>query len=214
MRIRFWLSSILLALASGFAGASEFKPDLSRGAELFRTCLVCHGPDGAGTQDGNVPVIAGQHTAVIAKELRDFRTQRRWDYQMERIAGKHILKDGKDILDIAAYVNAMAPPGSPETGDGTFLARGEAVYQAQCATCHGARAEGSQARSVPRLAGQHFSYLLRQMYNAADARRPNMSATHIRRVQGLVMEEFQGIADYLSRIGATKGDLYPVRKTG
>jgi len=41
-----------------------------------------------------------------------------------------------------------------------------------------------------------------------------MSATHIRRIQGLVMEEFQGLADYLSRLGERKGDLYPVRKTG
>ena len=142
---------------------------------------------------------------------------------MERIAGKHFLKDGKDILDVAAYANSLPRTGPSETGDGAFLERGEAVYQAQCATCHGVHAEGSQARSVPRLAGQHFSYLLRQMYNAADARRPNMSATHIRRVQGLVMEEFQGIADYLSRLGSRLGarlgsrpgepraDLYPTR---
>lgn len=212
MLFRLLVSSVLLVL--GPAGAAEFKPDMARGAELFRTCAVCHGPDGAGTQDGNVPTIAGQHTAVIVKELRDFRTERRWDFEMERIAGKHFLKDGNDILNVAAYVHVMPRTGPPETGDGVFLERGEEVYRAKCASCHGPRAEGSQARSVPRLAGQHFSYLLRQMYNAADARRPNMTASHIRRIQGLVMEEFQGLADYLSRLGEPKGDLYPVRKTG
>ena len=60
------MTVLLPALAFAFATARQelqealhSKPNLDRGAELFRNCAVCHGPQGGGTRDGGVPRIAG-----------------------------------------------------------------------------------------------------------------------------------------------------------
>ncbi len=42
-------------------------------------------------------------------------------------------------------------------------ASGESVYAQQCAVCHGAEAQGNDAMSSPRLAGQSQTYLQRQL---------------------------------------------------
>ena len=53
---------------------------------------------------------------------------------------------------------------------------------------------------MPRLAGQHASYLLRQMQESATNGRPNMAASHVEALRSLSYEDFSGAADYLSRI--------------
>lgn len=66
-----------------FVDAMHSKPDLKRGAELFRTCAGCHGSEGEGARDGHVPRIAGQHASVLIEQLVDYRHDHRWDPYME-----------------------------------------------------------------------------------------------------------------------------------
>ncbi len=42
---------------------------------------------------------------------------------------------------------------------------GEQIYKRSCAACHGAAAKGNEALGGPHLAGQHQSYLTRQLEN-------------------------------------------------
>ena len=75
------IALLISAALAGAAGqstraASAVRPDVRHGQELFKTCLVCHGTDGMGTPDGNVPIIAGQFSSVIVKQVTDFRTAR------------------------------------------------------------------------------------------------------------------------------------------
>ena len=65
------------ALRQELTEAQRSKPNLDRGAELFETCAACHGPDGGGTRDGQVPRIAAQHRSVLIKQLVDYRHDRR-----------------------------------------------------------------------------------------------------------------------------------------
>jgi cytochrome c553 len=44
---------------------------------------------------------------------------------------------------------------------------------AQCAACHGADGAGSSEGSTPRIAGQHYSVLLKQLQDFRNGRRPN-----------------------------------------
>jgi cytochrome c553 len=53
---------------------------------------------------------------------------------------------------------------------------------------------------VPHLAGQHYGYLMRQMYDAVDGRRPAMPRVHPRKIAPFDFEEVRAVADYLSRI--------------
>jgi cytochrome c553 len=178
------------------------KPNLDRGAELFHLCAACHGPSGGGTLDGAVPRIAGQHASVLEKQLVDYRYDQRWDPRMEQVASRHHLPDAQAIADVAGYVSQLDRDLPRGEGNGQLLQHGAESYAALCGGCHGAAGQGDGRRSIPRIAGQHYEYLRRQIYDAVDGRRPNFSPSHIRLLARLEHEDIEAIADYLSRLGA------------
>jgi cytochrome c553 len=53
---------------------------------------------------------------------------------------------------------------------------------------------------IPRIAGQHYEYLMRQIDDAVEGRRPNFSASHVRLLARLERDDIVGLADYLSRL--------------
>lgn len=179
--------------------AVRSRPDIERGASLFRDCAVCHGTAGNGDEEGDVPRIAGQHLTVIVRQLVDYRYERRWDIRMEHYAGRNLLADPQAIADVAGYVSQLARERARNVGDGSLVRRGSAVYAARCAECHGGSGEGDGKKVIPRLAGQHYEYLLRQMYDAVDGRRPNFSSAHVRLLAKLDRDDLVGVSDFLAR---------------
>jgi cytochrome c553 len=182
--------------------ALQSRPNLDNGATLFQACAVCHGASGGGTPEGEIPRIAGQHFSVLVKQLVDYRNNRRWDPRMEHFAGQHVLNSAQDIADVAAYASQIetAPDASVGVATGEFLSRGSEVYARSCASCHGKSGDGSARQQIPRVAGQHYGYLFRQIHDAVEGRRPNFSAAHIRLLKGLDYADIIGVADYLARI--------------
>ncbi len=171
-----------------------------RGARLFGACAGCHGLRAEGSAEQWTPALAGQHPSVVAKELVDYRYGIRWDFRMERVAASHVTPFAQDIADLAAYLGSLPPAPTGSFGDGEWVAQGRRLYTTLCVSCHGAEGGGSDARFVPRLAGQRYDYLLRQLHDVVDGRRPNMMAIHDSRLRKLDMEELNGLADYLSRL--------------
>lgn len=190
------------AAIAEFRSAVELEPDPARGAGLFAPCAACHGDDGRGTPDGSVPAIAGQHVSVLVKQLVDFRHDRRWDERMRNFASKHHLGGPQDLLDVAAYAEGLPrwPPLEGSAGDGSGLQRGHVVYHRDCGSCHGPLGLGELRRMRPRLAGQHYEYLRRQLDETADGLRPGMDAEHVKLLRALSAQERAGVADYLSRL--------------
>lgn len=191
---------ILLPLMSLAAWALAGESGVQPGARQFSQCVSCHGTDGSGTADGSTPRIAGQHESVVLKQLADFRSGRRVNFRMSELANRHHLATPQDLAEVAAYVSRMQAGGPPGIGDGTRATEGALLFGARCASCHGADGRGNAAKAVPRLAGQHYSYLVRQMYDAVDGRRPALPQLHANRIEPLDYDQVRGIADYLSRI--------------
>jgi cytochrome c553 len=185
-----------------FRAALALEPDLGHGARLFETCAACHAADGRGARDGSVPAIAGQHVSVIVKQLVDFRHDRRWDERMQDFASRHHLEGAQDLLDVAAYTQSLPrwPPLEGGTGDGKSLQHGANAYFIRCEGCHGPLGQGELRRMRPRLAGQHYAYLMRQLTETAAGERPGMDAEHVQRIRSMSLDERQGVADYLSRL--------------
>ena len=188
---------------SELAAAMKAKPDLGRGETNFSQCVQCHGVRGGGDPNGSTPRIAGQHYRVIIKQLVDFRYGTRWNFRMESMADRHHLATAQDIADVAAFVSKLDRLGDQGIGSGEFTTQGASIYGRQCQSCHGADGAGDDARSIPRLGGQHYGYLMRQMYNAVDGRRLAMPSLHVKRIAPLDFNEVRAVSDYLSRIGAT-----------
>ena len=185
-----------------FHEGAWLQPDLERGEVLFRTCAACHGEDGRGTKDGEVPAIAGQHGSVLLKQLTDFRHEQRWNERMQNFTDRHHLATAQDLTDVAAYIASLPrfPPGGKGIGDGTSLSIGASVYFRRCERCHGPLGQGNLLMNRPRLAGQHYAYLLRQLQDTAAKRRPGMDQAHVNMLKELEPDEMQGVADYLSRL--------------
>jgi len=197
-----------MALAANSArteldAALRAKPDVTHGETLFSQCVQCHGARGGGDSNGSTPRIAGQHYEVIVRQLVDFRHGKRWDFRMEGMADRHHLTTAQDIADVAAFVSALERTDDQGIGSGELTAQGAAIYGRQCQSCHGADAVGDAARAIPRLGGQHYGYLMRQMYDAVDSRRPALPALHAKRIAPLDFNEVRAVADYLARIGAS-----------
>ena len=178
----------------------RLEGNINRGQRQFAVCAGCHGADGNGTPQGNVPVIAGQHQRVIIKQLIDYRHSERWDPQMEQVADRHTLKDPQDIADVGGFISSLQRAARQGQGDGANVAHGKSVYLRDCADCHGAEGEGNGVTLVPRLAGQHYRYLLRQLHDTVEERRPNMPPPHRQLFGTMAVEDYTGIADYLSRV--------------
>lgn len=177
-------------------------PNVAHGGELFANCRGCHGPSANGTTEGAVPRIAGQHFLVLVRQLIHFRYAERWNGRMEDVAmNLHVLPGAQDIADVASYVNHLDRGGPRGIGDGTLVERGAAAYAAKCAACHGPNGEGDDRGWVPRLAGQHNGYLMRQIYDALGGRRPPMSRDHRKLFQQLDFDDASGLADFLARTG-------------
>jgi cytochrome c553 len=182
--------------------ALALKPDEVHGREIFEQCAACHGPAGDGTTDGSVPRIAGQHYRVLVRQVVSFRRGTRWDMRMEGVATSHeIISNLQDIADVASHISELDRDGARGVGDGMNVARGASLYSKGCASCHGLEGEGSDAKEIPRLAGQHAAYLARQIYDAVDGRRPELTRSHGKRLESLDFEDVLGLTDYLARIG-------------
>ncbi len=121
---------------------------------------------------------------------------------MEFASDSHLLKSAQDLADVAAYISEIEtlPEVGVSVGSGEYLSRGTEVYARSCASCHGKSGNGSGRRTIPRVAGQNYAYLVRQMHDAVEGRRPNFSAAHVQLLKGLDYADIMGVADYLARI--------------
>ena len=208
LRVSGWLLGALLPLTAHGASIPQQEyeqvlrsnPDLVHGEALIATCAACHGPQGAGVSDGSVPAIAGQHFRVIVRQLVDFRHDTRWDLRMQHFTDQHHLSGAQDVADVAAFISRMPITRASDHGSGEYLRHGGEVYARLCGSCHGPAAEGDERN--PRLAGQHYEYLLRQMHDALEGRRPNFPRDHVRLLQRFELADLAGVADYLSRLGS------------
>jgi cytochrome c553 len=190
------------AAIADFRSAMELEPNLHHGAKLYSTCAACHSANGLGTEDGSIPAIAGQHVSVLVKQLVDFRHDRRWDERMRNFASQHHLSGPQELLDVAAYAASLPrwPPLEGGAGEDLALHEGYVVYQRDCAACHGPLGLGELRRMRPRLAGQRYQYLLRQLDETADRMRPGMDVEHVKLIGAHSPEERRAVADYLSRL--------------
>jgi cytochrome c553 len=200
------LAAVLLtALATAvqtneLRAALELKPDRAHGSSLYETCAACHQPDGAGVADGDIPNIAGQHYEVILKELVDFRDSERIDMRMNAFTAQHHLEGPQDLADVAAYISSLPERWTTQYGSGKYAAVGAQVYARACGHCHGTGGEGHDELRYPRLAGQHYGYLVKQIDMMIGGARFNVSWDHSKLLESLEDDEITGVADYLARL--------------
>lgn len=168
------------------------------GREIYATCAECHLESGAGQPDGTMPQLAGQHRSVLIKQLTDIRLGIRKNHSMKPFA-KEV--DGPQAMaDVASYIERLPIPSNNGKGPGVDLELGEEIYRRDCARCHGEQGEGDAAAFYPKLEGQHYRYLVRQIIDFAGGRRDNAHPDMIEASVSLSAAEVSAVADYVSRL--------------
>jgi cytochrome c553 len=211
-------------LRAGAAGAAAFALVLAAGAGLdaahaasaarndvqakLTYCMDCHGPAAQGYRGYfPIPRLAGQQPEYVQNQLRAFIERRRANSIMFSVA--HVLSPGM-ISALAEHFRNLHPRpigGGPRN----LIATGRKIFEdgvpeanvAACAACHGPGAVGNG--QVPRLAGQLYPYLVKELTNWSKERGQNPSKPDTSLIMepvahSLTRAQVQEVAAYLSSL--------------
>jgi cytochrome c553 len=189
--------------------AMLLEPDLENGMEVYEVCAACHLTEGWGTEEGTFPQLAGQHRDVLIKQLADIRALNRDNPTMYPFALPESIGDAQALADVTAYIATL--PMNPENGvgPGDNLEQGKKLFEDNCVKCHGDHGQGDAEKFYPRLAGQHYKYMLRQFEWIRDGKRRNANPDMVKQIEGFSDADMVAVIDYTARLKPPKEDLAP-----
>src|SRR5450631_3082933 len=202
------------ALMLTIVGVAQAQPSISNGERLYAPCVVCHQPNAWGSPDGTIPNLAGQQKRYLEKQLAVFRSGARVDAAMQIVTAHAVFDNPHTITALANYLSSLNANPNPVKGSGEHLRLGQELYTHICAACHGVDGRGDSGNRAPRIAGQHYPYLQRQIEAAAalhkDLAPPEMTSA----LRGMRPQEKDALADYISRLGQSEALLDSNRPDG
>ena len=189
------LAAACLAILSTPANAQP-GPETDR----IKGCEFCHGVQGNGSYD-LIPRLNGQRFAYLMARMKEFGTVTP-DTARGINTMSHAANVGEPLRAGIAVYFARQAPTAPLHG-GADWAPGEQIYRngipaekiASCQSCHGPDGEGKGA--VPRLAGQHASYLKTRLWILTRFALPGNDGMH-RSTANLTSAQMDAVISYLA----------------
>lgn len=185
-----FIASVLMPLAA----QAEGEPNA--------LCTGCHNEDGNSTTP-EFPKLAGLDPVYIAKQIKDFKNDKRVSEIMGPMANQ--IPD-KDVGFLAAYFSKQKRSTGVVT-DPKLAAQGQQIYDdgivssavPACSGCHGEKGEGTD--KFPRLAGQHTVYLLTQLNNFKNSVRNNDARKVMRAITlRMTEQDMKAAAEYITSL--------------
>ncbi len=173
-----------LVIAAALAGPANAADEIEG---KLQSCNACHGQNGQPISP-NIPIIWGQTTAFLVKQLHDYRSGDRDNAIMSSLA--KTLKQ-EELRPAAVYLTGKTWPAHAGAAAATPQPNGMAV----CRACHQENFTGGLP--APRLAGQSYEYLVDQMRRFATEERSN-NADMVKIMQALSAGEREAMARYLA----------------
>ena len=206
------LSLTCVAIIVGCSSTSSVErsrslgnPNISANTIALQVCSNCHGVQGI-SESPNFPNLAAQSPLYLVEQLKSFKSHGRSDPAgFEYMWGISARLTDEQISGLAAYFSSQKPaPG--KSRNPTLFKDGKTIFEQgiaanntpACASCHGAKGEGMQ--QVPRLAGQHAAYTVKQLmvFQSTDERPEGNVMKNI--AHGLTPENMKSVAAYLEAI--------------
>jgi len=180
-----------MALAGAALGAPAQNADAGRAKAA--ACAACHGADG-NSADPQFPILAGQTARYLYLQLRDFKEGRRDAAVMQPFV-QNLSRE--DMLDLSAYFAAQRPRGTAFKVDAAKAERGSRKAQETlCTMCHLGGFKGQN--EIPRVAGQHHAYVVKQLQDFKNQRRTNDAGNMVSVSRTLSEQDMDDLAHYLS----------------
>jgi len=184
--IRLLCATVLAAVTTAQAQSTTAPP-----AKAV-VCAACHGPGGRSTQ-AQYPILAGQTARYLDLQLRDFQAGRRSNELMTpMVAG--MTRD--EMRELADYFAKQTPPVQSFQPDSGKAALGKLkADETLCTMCHLGGFAGQN--EVPRVAGQHFDYIVKQLSDFKARTRTNDAGTMTSVAGTLNTQDIENLAHYL-----------------
>lgn len=165
------IAGAILALA----GSAFAAGDAAAGKAKAQSCFGCHGVNGVSTNP-SWPKLAGQHANYTAKQLADFKANKRKDPVM---GSQAVGLSDQDMADLAAFFAKQKV--SVGGADEKLVDLGKKIYHggikdkkvAACMGCHGPTGSGNPSAAFPGLSGQHAAYVIKTMQDFRSGARSN-----------------------------------------
>ena len=192
----------LAVLFSAHAATGNGNPVVGKEKARAGNCFECHGENGISSSSG-YPNLAGQYSAYIVKQLRNFRAGERKNPFMNNIAAG--LPDS-DLDDIAAYFAGLEKVKSDvaqvNAAARNLFVNGDKVRNIlPCISCHGEGGKGAMSKdaSYPMIGGQQMFYLREQLLNWNLGTRTNSPGRVMNKIADALSEtEIEELARYIS----------------
>ena len=169
--------------------------DVEAGRKKAEACIACHGPNGNSAVP-QFPILAGQTARYVYLQLKDFKESRRKEPAMEPIV-KELTRE--DMFDLAAFFSAQRQRPPEFKVDEARATRGKAkADEVLCAMCHLGGFRGQN--EIPRVAGQHFEYIVKQLRDFKTYRRTNDAGNMASVSKTLSDEDIVDLAHYITSL--------------
>lgn len=80
---------------------------LKEGEALFQKCISCHGGDGLGRKSQQAPMLAGQDSDYVQKQINDIVSGKRKNSNTDRMMPYVKNLSASDIEKLALYIQSM-----------------------------------------------------------------------------------------------------------
>lgn len=187
---------MLLAL-SALAGSVPAQPaPVGTPPEKAQVCAACHTITGNSTSP-TYPILAGQNFRYLYLELQDFKAaRRRHDPSMDPIVAT---LSSDDILALAQWFSRQKPEPTGFMPDPVKVAAGrKKADELLCAMCHHGGFTGQN--EIPRVAGQHYAYVKKQIEDFRAKRRTNDAGNMTSVASTLTDADIDNLAQYVANL--------------
>jgi cytochrome c553 len=182
-----------IALLGALRAGPLLAQDIGAGGKKAEVCVACHGQNG-NSASPQYPILAGQTARYLYLQLRDFKEGRREEPLMKPIIEG---LSRQDMFDLAAFFAAQKPRGTGFKTDPAKVARGKSkAAEVLCTMCHLGGFAGQN--EIPRVAGQHYAYVVKQLNDFRARRRTNDAGNMTSVARTLSDEDIENLAQYVA----------------
>jgi cytochrome c553 len=179
--------------ASG-AAAQTATPNTAAPAKAA-ICAACHGPNGNSTLP-ETPSLAGQTNRYLYLQLRDFQEGRRSNSLMTPMASGLTREETHELANWYAQQKLQPLPFKVDS-ERAKLGKAKAD-ETLCTMCHLGGFLGQN--EIPRIAGQHHDYVVKQLSDFKARRRTNDAGNMTSVSRTLSDEDIENLAHYLASL--------------
>lgn len=165
---------------------------VAAGRERAIFCNTCHGPDGNSIRP-NYPSLAGQNPLYLLDQIEQFAVGSREKQVMNVLAETF---NAEEKITLSLYYAQIELEGAQ--ADAELAARGQPIYQARCASCHGENGLGEEGYA--RIAGQQPVYIGNVLREYRSGNSPRRFSAMYGIAGGLRNEDIDAVAHYVASL--------------